>query len=56
MSRERQVLSEIAQLAAWSRRPRTARALAERPKIILASAMGATSPEVASPSAWIGTR
>jgi transposase len=40
--------AEIAQLAAWSRRPKTARALAERAAIILASATGAPSTEVAA--------
>ena len=39
---------EIAQLTAWSRRPKTARALAERAAIILASATGAPSTEVAA--------
>jgi transposase len=40
--------AEIAQLTAWSRRPKTARALAERAAIILASATGAASTEVAA--------
>jgi transposase len=40
--------AEIAQLTAWSRRPKTAHALAERAKIILASASGATSLDVAA--------
>jgi transposase len=39
--------AEIAQLTAWSRRPKTARAIAERARIILASASGAPSIEVA---------
>ncbi|MBA4170514.1 MAG: IS630 family transposase [Chloroflexi bacterium] len=38
---------EIAQLTAWSRRPKTARALAERARIILASATGAPNLTVA---------
>ena len=38
---------EIAQLTAWSRRPKTARAIAERARIILASASGAPSLAVA---------
>lgn len=38
---------EIAQLTAWSRRPTTARALAERAQIILASATGAPNLTVA---------
>lgn len=38
----------MAQLTAWSRRPKTALALAERAKIILASASGATSVDVAA--------
>lgn len=38
---------EMAQLTAWSRRPTTARALAERARIILASASGAPSLTVA---------
>jgi transposase len=40
--------AEIAQLTAWSRRPKTARAVAERAAIILASATGASSTEVAA--------
>lgn len=40
--------AEVAQLTAWSRRPKTAHALAERAKIILASATGASHAEVAS--------
>jgi len=40
--------AEIAQLIAWSRRPKTARALAERAQIILASASGASSLDVAA--------
>lgn len=40
--------AEIAQLTAWSRRPKTARALAERAAIILASATGAASTDVAA--------
>lgn len=40
--------AEIAQLTAWSRRPKTARALAERAQIVLASAAGATNTEVAA--------
>jgi transposase len=39
--------TEIAQLTAWSRRPKTARAMAERARIILASASGAPSLAVA---------
>lgn len=39
---------EIAQLTAWSRRPKTARALAERAAIILASASGAPTTAVAA--------
>ncbi len=39
--------AEIAQLTAWSRRPKTARAIAERARIILGSASGAPSVEVA---------
>jgi transposase len=39
---------ELAQLTAWSRRPTTARALAERARIILASASGATNLDVAA--------
>ena len=39
--------AEIAQLTAWSRRPKTARAIAERARIILASASGAPSLTVA---------
>ncbi len=39
--------AEIAQLTAWSRRPKTARALAERAQIILASATGAPNLTVA---------
>lgn len=39
--------AEMAQLTAWSRRPKTARALAERARIILASASGAPSLAVA---------
>ena len=39
--------AEIAQLTAWSRRPTTARALAERAQIILASATGAPNLTVA---------
>jgi transposase len=39
---------EIAQLTAWSRRPKTAHALAQRAKIILASATGANHTEVAA--------
>ena len=39
--------AEIAQLTAWSRRPKTARAIAERARIILASASGAPSLAVA---------
>jgi transposase len=38
--------AEIAQLTAWSRRPKTAHALAERAKVILASATGASNSEV----------
>lgn len=40
--------AELAQLTAWSRRPKTARALAERAAIILASARGAPSTDVAA--------
>ena len=40
--------AEIAQLTAWTRRPQTPRALAERAPIILASSTGATSIEVAA--------
>src|SRR5262245_34719668 len=40
--------AEFAQLTAWSRRPKTARALAERAQIILASASGAPSMTVAA--------
>jgi transposase len=40
--------AEIAQLTAWSRRPKTARALAEPASIILASATGAPSTAVAA--------
>lgn len=40
--------AEVAQLTAWSRRPKTAHALAERAKIILASAAGASHSEVAA--------
>lgn len=40
--------AEIAQLTAWSRRPKTARAIAERARIILASSTGAPNTEVAS--------
>ena len=40
--------AEIAQLTAWSRRPKTSRALAERAAIILASSTGAASTEVAA--------
>lgn len=39
--------AEIAQLTAWSRRPTTARALADRARIILASATGAPNSTVA---------
>lgn len=39
--------AEVAQLTAWSRRPKTAHALAERAKIILASASGANNTDVA---------
>jgi transposase len=39
--------AEVAQLTAWSRRPKTARALAERARIILASATGAPNLNVA---------
>ena len=39
--------AEITQLTAWSRRPKTARAIAERARIILASASGAPSLAVA---------
>jgi transposase len=39
--------AEVAQLTAWSRRPKTARALAERARIILASAAGAPNTAVA---------
>ena len=39
--------AELAQLTAWSRRPKTARALAERARIILASAAGAPNTAVA---------
>lgn len=39
--------AEIAELTAWSRRPKTARALAERAQIILASATGAPNLTVA---------
>jgi hypothetical protein len=42
--------AEISQLTAWSRRPKTARALAERAQIILASATGATHADVAAAS------
>jgi transposase len=40
--------TETAQLTAWSRRPKTARALAERARIILASASGAPNLDVAA--------
>ena len=40
--------AETAQLTAWSRRPKTARALAERAQIILASASGAPNLAVAA--------
>jgi len=40
--------AEIAQLTAWSRRPTTARAIAERARIILASASGASNADVAA--------
>lgn len=40
--------AEIAQLAAWSRRPKTARAIADRARIILASATGAPNTTVAA--------
>lgn len=40
--------AEVAQLTAWSRRPKTANALAERAKIILASVAGASSVDVAA--------
>ena len=39
--------AEIALLTAWSRRPKTARAIAERARIILASTTGASRPAVA---------
>ena len=39
--------AEIARLTAWSRRPKTARALAERAQIVLASATGAPNLTVA---------
>ena len=39
--------AEIAQLTAWSRRPKTARAVAARARIILASATGAPNLTVA---------
>jgi hypothetical protein len=39
---------EISQLTTWSRRPTTAQALAQRAKIILASATGTASVEVAA--------
>jgi transposase len=39
--------AETAQLTAWSRRPKTARALAERARIILTSATGVSNSEVA---------
>ncbi len=39
---------EIAQLTAWSPRPKASRALAERAAIILASASGAPTPAVAA--------
>ena len=41
-------VTETAQLTAWSRRPKTARALAERARIILASASGAPNLDVAA--------
>ena len=40
--------AEIAQLTAWTRRPKTARALAERARIILAGSTGASNGEVAA--------
>lgn len=40
--------AEVSQLTAWSRRPKTARALAERARIILASATGAPNLTVAA--------
>ena len=40
--------TEIAQLTAWSRRPKTARAVAERARIILTSATGAPNMTVAA--------
>src|SRR5262245_20039772 len=40
--------AEIARLTAWSRRPKTARALAERARIILASSAGASNLAVAA--------
>lgn len=40
--------AEIAQLTAWSRRPKTARAIADRARIILASATGAPNTTVAA--------
>lgn len=39
--------AEVAQLTAWGRRPKTARALADRARIILASAAGAPNTTVA---------
>jgi transposase len=39
---------EIAQLTAWSRRPKTARAIAERARIILASAGGESNTAIAA--------
>lgn len=39
--------AEVAQLTAWGRRPKTARALAERARIILASAAGVPNTAVA---------
>lgn len=39
--------TEVAQLTAWSRRPKTARALADRARIILASSTGAPNLAVA---------
>ncbi len=40
--------AEVSQLTAWSRRPKTARALAERARIILASSAGAPNTAVAA--------
>lgn len=38
--------AEVAQLTAWGRRPKTARALSDRARIILASAAGAPNTTV----------